>query len=117
MPLKNEIAVLEGTKSAILSIKNTILFEENRFFKTNQLDWHDYYLNYCVHLNSSSECPNFVVEYIVNQTENADDDYALLAKHGATIFITINWDCIMDHWFSKLIIESSSWLKDSINRL
>ena len=113
MPLKNEKAVLEGTKSAVLSIKNTVLFEENHFFKTNQLDCHDYYLNYCVHSNPSSECPNFVIEYIVNQTKNADGDYAKLAKHGATILITIHWNCIVDDWFSKLIIESSSWLKGS----
>ena len=113
MPLKSEKAVLEETKNAILSIKNTILFEENHFFKTNQLDWDDHYLNYCVHSNPLSECPNFVIEYIVNQTENADGDYAKLAKHGATILITIYWDCIVDGWFSKLIIESSSWLNDS----
>lgn len=118
MPLKDDRAVLEETKNARLAIKNSILSNENNILLTNEPPDVAGYLEYCTYERIRKGWPycfTYQLKNIIEMTENENRSYEQLAKYGATILITIKWDCMDNGRLNHLVIQSIFPYVESLN--
>ena len=104
------------TAHSILTIRNSIVFEGNNFYKSNQLEngtHHRIYVDCLFDPISHPNCIRFKLGDIVKFTSNARGDYEELAKFGAIILITIKWNC----WVESIFNEESCSLVYSFERI
>ena len=103
MPLIGHKPVLMKTNESVLTIVNSVFFEENNYFKINQLiDSRNFQFPVCLyHPTDDPLCPRFRLDDIIKFTTKAGGSYEQLAMYGAVILITIKWDCWMAGWLSS----------------
>lgn len=104
------------TAHSILTIRNSIIFEEKNFYKSNQLEnetHHRIYVDCHYDPISHPNCIQFRLGDIVKFTQNARGDYEELAKFGAIILITIKWNC----WVASIFNQESCSLVYSFERI
>ena len=104
------------TADSILTIRNSIIFEENNLYRSNQLEnqtHHRIYVDCLYDPINYLNCIRFRLGDIIKFTRNARGNYEELAKFGAIILITIKWNC----WVASIFNEESCSLVYSFERI
>src|SRR5437868_11865190 len=93
VPLENNQPVLGETVNSLLRIENIVEFP-NENIKVNNLMDTEFNENQCeYHPTKHRYCPVFKLGDIISYLNNQDVNYSEMAKFGAYIMITIEWNC------------------------
>jgi hypothetical protein len=93
-PLKGYKAVLAQTGDAVIWLKHYIMFQDYNISVNN---FHsNIFWNYCLYNpEKAPKCPKFKIRDIIEYTKNAEVPYPLMARFGATIVISVTWNCFI----------------------
>ena len=84
MPLNGHKPVLMQTNESVLTIVNSVLFEENNYFKINQLiDSRNFQFPVCLyHPIDDPLCPRFRLDDIIKFTTKAGGNWSSVTGRG-----------------------------------
>ncbi len=94
-PLKDYNAVLAQTGDAVIWLRHNILFQDYNI-RVNNFDKNILWDECRYNPEKAPKCPKFIIRDIIKYTKNAEVPYHIMARFGATIVISVTWNCSID---------------------
>jgi hypothetical protein len=91
-PLKDYNAVLAQTGDAVIWLRHNILFQDYNI-RVNNFDKNILWDECRYNPEKAPKCPKFIIRDIIKYTKNAEVPYHIMARFGATIVISVTWNC------------------------